>query len=174
VTGLLLLPVSGAAMAGSALAAPALARWAPERLVSAGLGIVGISIAALIPAAGTIWALPICVAASGLGLGLSSVAANRLGTSVAPEDRGTASGIINTAAQLGTALGVAVLLLVAALTTGIPERGSAIPAFAWGAAALIGCTGAVIFGLKDTVRPASIAPDAAIEVTQGNERSRST
>ena len=34
--------------------------------------------------------------------------------------------VVATAAQLGTAFGVAALLLVAALTTGIPERGSVI------------------------------------------------
>ena len=72
-------------------------------------------------------------------LGLSSVAATRLGTSVPAAERGTASGIINTAAQLGTALGIAALLLVAALTTGIPEPGSPVPAIAWGTAALISC-----------------------------------
>jgi len=65
-----------------------------------------------------------------------------LGTSVPAAERGTASGIINTAAQLGTALGIAALLLVAALTTGIPEPGSPVSAIAWGTAALISCTGA--------------------------------
>lgn len=49
----------------------------------------------------------------GFGLGLSSVACNDLGTSVAAEHVSTATGILNTAAQLGTALGVAALVLVA-------------------------------------------------------------
>jgi MFS family permease len=145
VAGLMLLPCSIAAIAGSAVAAPALARWAPRRLVSAGLAIIALADAALIPAAGRTWAVPLCVAACGAGLGLSSVAANRLGTSVPAASRGTASGILNTAAQLGTALGIAALLLVAALTTGLPQRGSAIPAVAWGIAALISCVGAVTF-----------------------------
>jgi hypothetical protein len=42
------------------------------------------------------------------------VAATTLGTAVPEALRGAASGIVNTAAQLGTAIGIAVLLLIAA------------------------------------------------------------
>jgi predicted MFS family arabinose efflux permease len=160
VAGLLLLPFSAAVIAGSAAAAPALARWPAERLVAAGLALIAVSDAVLIAAASRIWALPLCVAAGGAGIGLSSVAATRLGTSVPVAARGTASGIINTAAQLGTALGVAVLLLVAALTTGIPESGSPVPAIAWGIAALTSGTGAVIFGLKGAGHATAVWPAA--------------
>ena len=111
----MLLPFSVAVVVGSALAAPALARWAPQRLVSAGLAVIAVCDAALIPAASRTWALPLCVAAGGAGIGLSSVAATRLGTSVPVAVRGTASGIINTAAQLGTAVGIAALLLACRL-----------------------------------------------------------
>ena len=100
-------------------------------------------------------------AAGGAGIGLSSVATTRLGTSVPIAVRGTASGIINTAAQLGTAVGIAALLLLATLTTGIPEPGSPAPAIAWGAAALIAGTGAVIFGLKSPGHATSFRPAAA-------------
>lgn len=161
VAGLMLLPFSVAVIAGSALAAPALARWAPQRLVSTGLAVIAVCDAALIPAASSTWALPVCVAAGGAGIGLSSVAATRLGTSVPIAVRGTASGIINTAAQLGTAVGIAALLLLATLTTGIPEPGSPAPAIAWGTAALIACTGAVIFGLKNPGHATSFRPAAA-------------
>ena len=160
VAGLMLLPFSVAVIAGSALAAPALARWPPQRLVSAGLTIIAVSDATLIPAASSTWALPICVAAGGAGIGLSSVAATRLGTSVPVAVRGTASGIINTAAQLGTALGIATLLLVAALSTGIPEPGSPVPAIAWGIAALISLTGAIIFGLTSAAGATTFRPAA--------------
>ncbi len=135
--GLMLLPFSVAVIAGSALATPALARLGPQRVIAAGLAIIAGSDATLIPASLSPWALPVCVAAGGLGIGLSSVAATGLGTSVAASTRGTASGIINTAAQLGTALGIAALLLAAALTTGVPERGRPAPAVAWGLAAVI-------------------------------------
>jgi len=150
--GLMLLPFSLAVIAGSALAAPLLARRPPQRLVSAGLAAIAVSDAGLIPAAGSTWALPVCVAAGGAGIGLSSVAATRLGTSVPLPLRGTASGIINTAAQLGTALGIAALLLVAALSTGIPESGAPVPVIAWGTAALISLIGAIVFGRSSAGR----------------------
>jgi MFS family permease len=174
VAGLMLLPFSVAVIAGAALAAPALARWPPQRLVSTGLAIIAVSDAALIPAASSTWALPVCVTAGGAGIGLSSVAATRLGTSVPVAARGTASGIINTAAQLGTALGIAALLLVAALTTGIPEPGSPVPAIAWGIAALISAIGAVIFGLKSTSPTAAFRPaaDDREEVARENSHPR--
>ena len=63
----------------------------------------------------------------GLGLGLSSVAANGLGTSVEEADRGTASGMLNTAAQMGTAVGIAVVLLAATVTTGSPRKPARCP-----------------------------------------------
>lgn len=160
VAGLMLLPFSIAVIVSSALAAPALARWPPQRLICAGLAIIAVFDAALIPAASRTWALPLCVAVGGVGIGLSSVAATRLGTSVPAAARGTASGIINTAAQLGTALGIAALLLVAALTTGIPEPGSPVPAIAWGTAALISCIGAIIFGLKSAGHATAFRPTA--------------
>jgi MFS family permease len=171
--GLMLLPFSVAVIAGSALAAPGLARWPPQRLVCAGLAAIAVSDAALIPAASSTWALPICVAAGGAGIGLSSVAATRLGTSVPVVARGTASGIINTAAQLGTALGIAALLLVAALSTGIPEPGSPVPAIAWGIAALIALTGAIIFGLSSASEATAFRPTAAARETAARGRDHS-
>jgi MFS family permease len=158
--GLMLLPFSLAVIGGAALAAPALARWPPQRLAATGLAIIAVCDAALILAASSTWALPVCVAGSGAGIGLSSVAATSLGTSVPVAARGTASGIINTAAQLGTVLGIAALLLVAALTTGIPEPRSPVPAIAWGLAAAISGTGAVIFGLHSTGHTTAAWPTA--------------
>lgn len=116
-----LLPVSLAVIAGSTLAAPSLGRWPPQRVIAAGLGAITICDVALISSAAGAWTVPIAVVAGGGGIGLSSVAATSLGTSVAESDRATAAGIINTSAQLGTALGIAMLLLIAALTTGIPS-----------------------------------------------------
>ena len=82
---------------------------------------------------------------AGLGIGLSSVAATSLGTDVAVRWRGAASGIINTAAQLGTAVGIAVLLLVAAATSGVPAAGLPPPRIAWAVAALAAALGAMYF-----------------------------
>jgi MFS family permease len=170
-TGLMLLPFSLAVIAGAALAAPALARWPAQRLVGGGLAVIAVSDAALIPAAGGTWGLPACVALGGAGIGLSSVAATRLGTSVPVAARGTASGVINTAAQLGTALGVAALLLVAALSTGIPEPGSPVPALAWGLVAAVSGAGAAVFFVKGTYLPPPVADEAASQTEARARRS---
>jgi MFS family permease len=76
---------------------------------------------------------------------LSSVAATGLGTDVAPRWRGGASGIINTAAQLGTAVGIATLLLVAAATSGTPAPGTPPPRVAWAVAVLVAAARAARF-----------------------------
>jgi MFS family permease len=57
-------------------------------------------------------------ALSGLGLGCASVASTARGTSAVEEgNRGLASGFMNTSAQVGTALGLATLLTLAATRT---------------------------------------------------------
>jgi MFS family permease len=142
-----LLPFSLAVVAGSALAAPALQRMGPELVVAIGLALIAAAIAALPAVVDTAWALPLAVAVSGLGIGLSSVAATTLGTDVAMPWRATASGIINTTAQLGTAIGIAVILLIAAATDTVPADGSPRPAIAWAAAAAAAAAGAVAFAL---------------------------
>ncbi len=124
-----LLPFSLAVIAGSTLAAAVQRRTGQgagsprlvaQRLIAAGLALIAVADAALIPLAARAWAVPACAAVAGTGIGLSSVAATGLGTDVVPRWRGGASGIINTAAQLGTAVGIAALILVAAATGGTP------------------------------------------------------
>jgi MFS family permease len=59
--------------------------------------------------------LTVARAVDGLGLGMAAVVATSLGTSGAAADgRGLAAGLINTAAQLGTAMSIALLLPLAA------------------------------------------------------------
>lgn len=158
--GLSLLPFSLAVIAGSALAAPALHRIAAHRVIAAGLTLIAAGDGSLIAAARTRWGLPACVALAGLGIGLSSVAATTLGTDVPATWRGTAAGIINTVAQLGSATGIAALLLVAALTTGTTGHGSAGPVIAWAAAAAIAGTGALAFAIQRQpgLQPAAQTP----------------
>lgn len=151
--GLMLLPFSLAAIAGSAAAPSALARWRPQRIAAAGLTLIALSDTALITAVGSSWALPACNAVGGAGIGLASVATTGLGTTVPAAARGTASGIINTAAQLGTALGIAVLLLVAAVTTGLPAPHRSPPSVAWAAAAALSLAGAALFTHWDRRQP---------------------
>ena len=114
--------------------------------------------AALTVAAPHPWALSACAATAGAGLGLSSVAATTLGTTVPEVLRGTASGIINTAAQLGTAAGIAALLLIADATTGAPGPGTGAPIIAWAAAAALAAAGALAFTRSPQPDPATTCP----------------
>jgi hypothetical protein len=84
---------------------------------------------------------------AGLGIGLASVASNTLGTDVPVGLQGTASGALNTAAQLGHALGVAAFLLLATSTdrSGLPLDGTPL---AWGAAALTAALAALVIGRR--------------------------
>ena len=113
--GFVLLPFSAGAAVGS-IAAPRIARRRPCRgrrasaLVAAGSAVA----AAGVDATGGSAAIAAWGVLCGLGIGLASVAATTLGASaVAEADRGTAAGLLNTAAQVGTALGIAALVLVA-------------------------------------------------------------
>jgi MFS family permease len=140
-----LVPFSLAVVAGSAAATPLLHRIGPRPAMAAGLAVIVVADAALAAAAAHGWAVPACVAAAGAGLGLSSVASTALGTTVPARLRGTASGIINTAAQLGTAIGIAVILLITAATTGLPRPGASAPVIAWATAAATAIAGALAF-----------------------------
>jgi MFS family permease len=138
--GLWLLPFSLAVIAGSALVARA--ALPPARTIGAGLAIIAGGNALLLAAPAAIWLLPVAVALGGLGIGLSSVAANAVGMDVEPSLQGTAAGALNTAAQLGTALGVAAVLLVAQVTS---------IRFGWGVAAA-GALAAALVALRSRHR----------------------
>jgi hypothetical protein len=85
------------------------------------------------------------MAVAGVGLGLAAVATTSLGTDVPEALRATSSGVINTSAQLGTAIGTALVLLVAAATTGVPDAGTATPVVAWAAPAVLALVSAAVF-----------------------------
>jgi len=88
---------------------------------------------------------------AGLGLGAASVAATTLGTSAVDDaDRGTVAGLLNTAAQVGTALGVAALVLVAGTTNA--TAGHRIGFAAAAALALLGVALQAV-GLRTHARP---------------------
>jgi hypothetical protein len=140
-----LVPFSIAVIVGSTLAARALGSLRAQHVVALGLVLIGGADLLLIWAAPNVVGLACCVACAGAGIGLSSVAATSLGTDVGPVWRGTASAIINTTAQLGTALGIAALLLVAAVTTGLPRAGGPVPAVAWALAAAVAMSGSAAF-----------------------------
>jgi MFS family permease len=154
-----LLPFSLAVIGGSALSAAVQRRARPQWTVAAGLALIAVADLALLPAARSPWAVPACAAVAGLGIGLSSVAATGLGTDVSPRWRGGASGIINTAAQVGTAVGVAALLLIAAVTSGAPAPGRPAPDVAWAVAAAIAAAGAGWFAVAAARRGRRADPD---------------
>jgi predicted MFS family arabinose efflux permease len=143
-----LLPFSLAVIVGSSLAAPLLRRARPQRVAAVGLAVIASGDAALIFVASHVPALSACMADAGLGIGMSSVATTTLATSVALASRGTASGLVNTTAQLGTAIGITVLVLVATATTGAPAADTARPAIVWAVAAAFAAGGATAFALS--------------------------
>jgi MFS family permease len=162
VAGLMLLPCSVCVVAGSAAAAPLLRRWPARAGIAAGLAAIAAGVAALLVTPAVPWLLPAGVGVTGIGLGVSSVAANALGTGVPPALLGAASGVLNTAAQLGTALGVSVLLLVAAVSdgSGLPLAGRPL---AWACASAGALTAAIVLaatarGAGRTLVPGPPAP----------------
>ncbi len=142
-----LLPLSLAVIAGSSLSAACQRRLPAAAVIAAGLAVIALADLALIPAAPRPWALALCAAGAGAGIGLSSVAATGLGTDVELRWRGIASGIINTAAQLGTAVGIGALLLIAAASSGVPARHTGPPVLAWAVASVVAAAGAIRFAV---------------------------
>jgi EmrB/QacA subfamily drug resistance transporter len=139
-TGALFAPFNLAVIAGS-LAGPRVARALGTRAAMT-LGLGGIC-------AGVVWmlafgaagappaALVLAFVVMGASLGCASVASTTAGTAAVDRTReGVASGLLNTTAQLGAALGVAVLLsLAAAAGSGAAFAGAVVIAVAAAAAA---------------------------------------
>jgi MFS family permease len=150
-----LLPFSILVVAGSAGAGRMVARRPGERVAALGLVLIGAGVA--LPLMGSSSELVIGggLGVAGLGLGLSSVATTAMAMEVPQRLRATASGVVNTSAQLGTALGTAALLVVAITSTGPPGTGAAAPSIAWAAAGLLAVTAGLAY-LK--VRPAAPHP----------------
>ena len=135
-TGLLFVPVNLAVIAGSLLGPRAVRAAGARAAMAAGLGLV---------AAGALWLLgggggslarflP-AFAAMGLGLGCASVGSTAMGTAAAgPAREGVASGLLTTAAQVGTVVGLAALV---GLATAAGERAAFV------AAALVAGAGAL-------------------------------
>jgi hypothetical protein len=75
----------------------------------------------------------------GLGVGCGAVAATEAGTAAAGEERaGLASGLLNTAAQLGNAIGVSAFVVLAAAVPGSPAAGFRVACVAGALAAVAG------------------------------------
>jgi EmrB/QacA subfamily drug resistance transporter len=118
--GLAGLPFSLCVIAGSMLGGRISERMGGRVTMSSGLAVVAASalLTTGITAEGGLAYVLAGAALSGLGLGCASVASTARGTSAVEEGkRGLASGFMNTSAQVGTALGLAALLTLAATCT---------------------------------------------------------
>jgi MFS family permease len=131
--GLALLPLSLGVVVGSALTKPLGARLRPRRLAATGLAAIAAGNVVLVLTYGSMAGLVAGVCLAGLGLGVASVAGTAIGTDVPESLGGTASGVLNTGAQLGTAIGVAALLLLAS-AIGDSGTGTVV---AWAAIAVL-------------------------------------
>jgi MFS family permease len=99
--GLWCVPFNLAVIAGSMLR--------PPHAMAAGLAAIGAGAAALV--ALTPAALIVAFVLMGAGLGCASVASTATGTAALPDsEQGIASGVLNAAAQIGSAVGVAALV----------------------------------------------------------------
>ncbi len=98
-------------------------RWAG---MATGLGVVAVAMAALAAATATtsVAALTLAVAIAGLGLSWAALTSTDAATAALPmNQQGTAAGGVNTAAQIGTAVGVAALLTLATALNNDPVSG---------------------------------------------------
>ena len=113
--GLLFAPFNLAVIAGS-LGGPRVTACAGERgAMAGGLGVVAAGAVLLAVTGGAVNAgLLAALGLMGGGLGVASVASTAAGTAADADRPGLASGLLNTAAQLGSALGLALLVAPAA------------------------------------------------------------
>jgi MFS family permease len=125
--GLAGLPFSLCVIAGSMLGGRISQRIGGRVTMSSGLAVVAASaiVTAGIAAEGGVGYVLAGAALARLGLGCASVASIARGTSAVEEGkRGLASGFMNTSAQVGTALGLATLLTLAATRTATLSDGA--------------------------------------------------
>jgi MFS family permease len=119
--GLAFLPVTAGIIAGAGLSQQLIRRVGVRAVGLTGMSIaaVGLIVLSRIPVHGTYLGdlLPGLMVMA-VGMGLTFVPITLIATTnVAPEDAGLASGLLNTAQQLGGAIGLAVLSTLAANTT---------------------------------------------------------
>lgn len=121
-TGLAYAPFSLAVVVGSLIGATLVSRVGLGFAMVSGLAVVAAAMlvsTGIKAESGSLYLLA-GIVLSGLGLGCAAVASTAAGVSaVAADERGLASGLLNAAAQIGTAVGIAALGAVAAARTGI-------------------------------------------------------
>jgi EmrB/QacA subfamily drug resistance transporter len=152
--GLTYMPGSLLVVVGSLVGARLIVKSGARLTMVSGLGLIVASLLLMsfISVGGGLAFLIAGIALSGFGLGCASVASTSAGTSTGrDEDQGLVSGLLNTAAQLGTAIGIALLVTVATTRTaalsggGEPAASSLVGGFhlAFYVAAALAAAGAV-------------------------------
>jgi MFS family permease len=135
-TGLMFAPVNLAVIAGSWLGPRLLARTTPARAMAVGLAAIAAGALALLGISGPASLLAPFVS-MGLGIGVAATASTAAGTAASGDRLGLASGLLNAAAQLGTSLGLALLVGAAASDYRRGFVGAALLAGAGAAAMLV-------------------------------------
>jgi EmrB/QacA subfamily drug resistance transporter len=171
-------PFNLAVVAGSLLGPRVVAAVGTRAAMAAGLGgvVAGAGLFACVPAGDgyLVFLLPAFVLMGG-GLGCASVASTAAGTAAAGSDRqGLASGLLNAAAQVGTAVGLAVLVTVAAARTdqlaahGATSAAAQVGGFHWASlgAAVLAAAAALaptvsLLGPRRATRSPAQAPEEA-------------
>jgi MFS family permease len=167
--GLAGLPFSLSVIAGSFAGARLTGRAGARATMATGLAGVAVAglVATGISAGGGVGYVLSGATVSGLSLGCASVASTARGTSAAGEgERGLASGLLNSCAQVGAALGLAVLFTLAAARTDALAGGQPAPAdliggyrLAFFAAAALAVAGVVV--ARFVVREEVASPEAS-------------
>jgi MFS family permease len=125
-TGLLFVPVNLSVIAGSLLGPRAVRAAGARAAMAAGLALVAAGALWLLGGGGSLARFLPAFVAMGLGLGCASVASTAVGTAAAGQAReGVASGLLTTAAQVGTVVGLAALV---GLATAAGDRAAFVAA----------------------------------------------
>ncbi len=153
--GLLFPPFNVAVIAGSFLGPRVAGSVGRPAAMGTGLLAVAagaIALLAISPTASALLSMIGGMLLLGAGLGVASVASTAAGTSgVEPEQQGVASGLVTTSAQVGTALGLAVVMPIAAGRAAALGGGpdALVTGYEWGfvvAAAIAAISGCAVLG----------------------------
>jgi MFS family permease len=160
----LLFPVFSLAVVCGSLSSPRLLRrmGARRTLVAGfvGIGAGALMLVALLPAIAVVQ-LVAAFTFMGVGLGVASVASTHTGTeAVEPDRQGVASGLLNSAAQIGTAIGLAVVTPLALSGGAASLGGYRIGFLASGVIVALGTLASLLTPLRAAATE-SVAPTSA-------------
>jgi MFS family permease len=180
-TGLVFVPFSLAVIAGSFAGSRLDGRGGSSLAVVVGLTVLVVAMLVLmrIEVDGGVAILAVGQALAGFGLGCASVGATHAGmAAVDAADQGLASGLLNSAAQVGTAVGIAGLVAVASARTaalggdGAPADAELVAGYRWALAGAAGVA-ALALGLVPLLARRSSAPTTPRRLGRGRAANRS-